>query len=233
MTEENKDKVSPPPGGGTPPEKPTTAAEQKVAPGTTGGVTQTPAKPAAPAGAAAKPPAAPAKPAGPVPTPWEAERVAKLKKQYGSGIQEASTYLGQNYVIVDPSIVHEVLRLLRDDERFDYLVDVTAVHHPKREGTQFDVVYILYSHTKNERMRVKARIKDGDGVPSAAPMWPAANWLERECFDMFGIRFEGHPDLRRILLPDEWKGYPLRKDYGIIQQDQEWVKINLGIESGQ
>jgi NADH-quinone oxidoreductase subunit C len=225
MTEENKDKVSPPsPGAAAPGDKPATPPAAPPA-----------VKPAAPpaAGAAPPKPAAPAKPAGPVPTPWEHARVAKLKQQYGSGVREASTYLGQHYIVVDKSIVHEVLRLLRDDEQFDYLVDVTAVHYPKREGTQFDVVYILYSHAKNERMRVKTQLKDGEGVPSAAPLWTTANWLERECFDMFGIQFEGHPDLRRILLPDEWKGYPLRKDYGIIQQDQEWVHINLGIESGQ
>ena len=224
MTEENKDKVSPPsPGAAAPGDKPATPPAAPPA-----------AKPAAPPAAAAPPkPAAPAKPAGPVPTPWEHARVAKLKQQYGSGIREASTYLGQNYVVVDKSIVHEVLRLLRKDEQFDYLVDVTAVHYPKREGAQFEIVYILYSHPKNERMRVKTQLKDGEGVPSAAPEWTTANWLERECFDMFGIRFEGHPDLRRILLPDEWKGHPLRKDYGIIQQDQEWVRINLGIESGQ
>jgi NADH-quinone oxidoreductase subunit C len=82
-------------------------------------------------------------------------------------------------------------------------------------------------------MRVKTPIKDGEPAPSVVSLWPAANWLERECYDMFGTVFEGHPDLRRILLPDGWNGFPLRKDYGILQQDQAWVQANLGIESGQ
>ena len=69
--------------------------------------------------------------------------------------------------------------------------------------------------------------------PVRVPIWATANWLEREVFDMFGIKFDGHPDMKRILLPDGWKGHPLRKDYGILQQDNEWVQINLGIESGQ
>jgi NADH-quinone oxidoreductase subunit C len=158
--------------------------------------------------------------------------VSRLKSRFGSGIAEASTYLSQNYVIAERSVVFDVLRALRDEEQFDYNVDVTAVHYPQREKP-FDVVWILYSFARNERMRVKTRIADGESAPSAVSLWETANWLERECYDMFGIRFEGHPDLRRILLPDEWKGHPLRKDYGIIQQDQEWVKINLGIESGQ
>ena len=68
---------------------------------------------------------------------------------------------------------------------------------------------------------------------ASVPIWAAANWLEREVYDMFGIKFDGHPDMKRILLPDGWKGHPLRKDYGILQQDNEWVQINLGIESGQ
>jgi NADH-quinone oxidoreductase subunit C len=190
-------------------------------------------KPAPPA-AAAKPaaPAAPAKPAGPAPQPWESEMVAKFKERFGSGVREASTYVGQPYMVVDFSVVYQVLQLLRDDEGFDYCVDITAVHYPKRDE-QFDVVWILYSFPRNERIRVKTLLKDGAAAPSVTSIWSTANWLEREVFDMFGIRFEGHPDLRRILLPDGWKGYPLRKEYGILQQDTEWVKINLGIESGQ
>jgi NADH-quinone oxidoreductase subunit C len=194
------------------------AAEKPAAP--------PPAKPATAA------PAAPAKPAGPTPQPWESEMVGKFKARFGSGIREASTYQGQSYMVVDASIVYEVLQLLRDDEGFDYCVDITAVHYPKREQP-FDVVWILYSFPRNQRIRVKTLLRDGDSAPSAVAIWSSANWLEREVFDMFGIGFEGHPDLKRILLPDGWKGHPLRKDYGILQQDTEWVKINLGIESGQ
>jgi NADH-quinone oxidoreductase subunit C len=191
------------------------------------------AKPAAPA-AAAKPaaPAAPPKPAGPTPQPWESEMVASFKRRFGSGIREASRYVGQNYMVVDASVVYQVLQVLRDDEAFDYCVDVTAVHYPKREQ-QFDLLWILYSFPRNERIRVKTLLQDGEAAPSVTGIWPTADWLEREVFDMFGIRFEGHPDLKRILLPDGWQGHPLRKDYPILQQDTEWVKINLGIESGQ
>ena len=176
--------------------------------------------------------AAPAKPAGPVPTLWDSALVADLKKRYGSGVTEASTYLGQNYFVVDSSIISDFLTVLRDEKAFNYCVDVTALHYPDREK-QFDVIWILYSYDSNERIRVKTMIADGQSIPSSVKLWPTANWLEREVFDMFGIRFDGHPDLKRILLPDGWKGHPLRKDYGIIQQDNEWVQINLGIESGQ
>jgi NADH-quinone oxidoreductase subunit C len=199
----------------------------------------TPAQPAAPgAPATAKPAAAaagahpaPPKPTGPVPTPWDSPMVAKLKRAYGSGI-EPLTHLGQNYMVVDRSLIPELLQVLRDEEQFDYCVDVTAVHYPKREK-QFDVVWVLYSFPRNERIRMKTQIADGESLPSSVPIWAAANWLEREVYDMFGIKFDGHPDMKRILLPEGWKGHPLRKDYGILQQDNEWVQINLGIESGQ
>ena len=175
---------------------------------------------------------APAKPAGPTPQPWEAEIVDRLRARLGSGIREANTYLGQNYFIVEPSVAYQVLELLHDEVEFDYLVDVTAVHYTEREYP-FEVIWILYSFVRNERIRVKASYRENEPAPSAVSLWATANWLEREVFDMFGIRFDGHPDLRRILLPEDWQGHPLRKDYGIIQQDQQWVKINLGIESGQ
>jgi NADH-quinone oxidoreductase subunit C len=158
--------------------------------------------------------------------------ISRLRAQHGSGLHETNIYLGQKYIVADSSLIPELLQVLRDQEQFDYCVDITAVHYPDREK-QFEVVWILYSFPHNDRIRVKAAYADGESVPSAVPIWPAANWLEREVYDMFGIRFEGHPDLKRILLPDDWKGHPLRKDYGIIQQDQEWVQINLGIESGQ
>jgi NADH-quinone oxidoreductase subunit C len=193
-----------------------------------------PDKPAAAPPAAAptaKPAAAPPKAAVPTPTPWDSPMIAKFKSAYGSGI-EPMTYAGQNYMVVDRSLIPEILQILRNDEQFDYCVDITAVHYPKRER-QFDVVWVLYSFSRNERIRVTTQILDGESLPSSVPIWATANWLEREVFDMFGIKFDGHPDMKRILLPEEWKGYPLRKDYGILQQDKEWVQINLGIESGQ
>jgi NADH-quinone oxidoreductase subunit C len=180
---------------------------------------------------AAKPAAAPPKAPVPTPTPWDSPMIAKLKRSYGSGI-EPLTYAGQNYMIADRSLIPELLQVLRNEEHFDYCVDITAVHYPQREK-QFDVIWVLYSFPRNERIRVKAQIADGATLPSSVPIWPAANWLEREVYDMFGIKFEGHPDLKRILLPEGWKGHPLRKDYGILQQDNEWVQINLGVESGQ
>src|ERR1017187_2989159 len=213
----------------------TPAAVKAAEPAKPAAAPATGAKPAAPA--AAKP-AAPAvakpapKPEGPKPEPWGSELVTALRSQYGSGIKEASTYVGQKYLVVDSSLVYEILLRMRHDELFDYCVDITAVHYPKREA-QFDIVYILYSFHHNERVRIKTQIKDGEHVRTAVEIWETANWLEREVFDMFGIVFDGHPDLKRILMPDGWKGHPLRKDYPILQQDQEWVKINLGIESGQ
>jgi len=224
MAEEVKTPAPPPPPEG---EKKPTAEKPAAAPPAAPATPAAPAKPAAPA---AKP-SAPAKPTGPVPMPWTSPMVEKYRSQYGSGL-DPLTYLGQNYLAVDRSLIPDILRLLRDEEQFDYCVDITAVHYPKREK-QFDVVWILYSFPRNERVRVKTQIADGASLPSSVSIWPTANWLEREVYDMFGITLDGHPDLKRILLPDGWKGHPLRKDYGILQQDKEWVQINLGIESGQ
>ena len=124
-----------------------------------------------------------------------------------------------------------VISVLKE-QGFDYLVDLTAVDYPAKPE-RFELVYILYSFGRNERMRVKARVKEGEKPHSVTGIHLTANWLEREVFDMFGIEFADHPDLRRILMPDEWQGYPLRKDYPITRMDNQWVQENLGIPSGQ
>ena len=198
-----------------------------------GGGEAKPAPPPKPAAAAAGGHAAPPKPpATMAATPWDSDLAREIKERFGDRVTEASTYLGQNFVVCKPEAAIPLIEFLKLEADFDYLVDLTAVDWPKR-AERFDVVYILYSFSRNERLRVKTYIADGFRPESAVGVHLTANWLEREVFDMFGIEFANHPDMRRILLPDEWQGYPLRKDYGIIQQDDRWVQENLGIESGQ
>lgn len=113
-----------------------------------------------------------------------------------------------------------------------FLTDLTAVDYPKRDK-RFEVILHLYSFERNDRLKVKVNAGEAEKVHSVSDVWPAANWLEREVYDMFGIQFEGHPGLKRILLPEDWVGYPLRKDYDILRQDDAWVEANLHIKSGQ
>jgi NADH-quinone oxidoreductase subunit C len=195
-------------------------------------------KPAAPPPAAAKPPAAAHKPVPPkapavmATTPWESDLTRMLKEHFGDQISEFSTYLGQDFLVAKPEAMAPILEFLKLEADFDYLVDVTAVDYPQRPE-RFDVVYVLYSFARNERVRLKTRVADGQKPPTATGVHLTANWLEREVFDMFGIEFADHPDMRRILLPEEWEGHPLRKDRSIIAMDNRWVKENLGIDSGQ
>ncbi|MCC6860682.1 MAG: NADH-quinone oxidoreductase subunit C [Bryobacterales bacterium] len=164
--------------------------------------------------------------------PWEDELTKRLQDQFGDRILEFSTYLGQNFLVARPEAVIPIIEHLKLEAGFDYLVDVTAVDYPQRPE-RFDLVYILYSFSRNERVRIKTRIAEGATPPSATGVHLTANWLEREVYDMFGIRFAGHPNMQRILLPEEWQGHPLRKDYPITRQDDRWVQENLGIESAQ
>jgi NADH-quinone oxidoreductase subunit C len=165
--------------------------------------------------------------------PWDDDFARQLKGEFGDRILECASYRGQNFVIVVPDAPVLLLQYLKQEAGFDYLVDITAVHWPNRASDPFDLIYIVYSFARNERLRIKARITETFHPASAVLVHRTANWLEREVFDMFGIQFSGHPDLRRILMPDEWTGFPLRKDYSILGMDQRWVQENLGIESGQ
>ncbi|MGD0841987.1 MAG: NADH-quinone oxidoreductase subunit C [Candidatus Acidiferrales bacterium] len=209
--------------GGAPP------AAAPAAPATTPAAPAAPAKPAAPA--AATPPR-PAAPAGPKPIPLDNELTKRYKKRFGDAIGDATSDRNQAILVVARAQLLEIARCSRDDEGFDFLADLTAVDWPRREK-RFDVVLNLYSFPKNQRLRLKVQVDENEPVASVVSVWPTANWLEREVYDMFGIIFEGHPDLRRLLLPEEWQGFPLRKDYDILQQDTAWVRENLGIESGQ
>lgn len=146
--------------------------------------------------------------------------LARLTERFGPAIRETHAHRGDHTVVVEGAALVDLLRVCRDDPalRFDMLMDLTAVDYlkyPGREDTpRFEVVYHLYSIPENHRLRVKVQVDEDDPVvPTAVPLWPIADWFEREVWDMFGIRFEGHPDLRRLLMYEEFVGHPLRKDY--------------------
>ena len=139
----------------------------------------------------------------------------KLKEKFGADILQNANVHGEDSIVIPRDKASEIFRALHDDAElaFEFLIDVTSVDWPERRP-RFDVVYQLKSISKNQRLRVKVHVEADDAwVPSAYPVWKSADWMERECFDMFGIEFRGHPDLRRILLYDAFKGHPLRKDY--------------------
>ena len=181
---------------------------------------QTPASPAKP----------PAKPAGPAYTDISGDPVIeRLRERFGDAIEESVELLGQQIVRVTDE-AHGILSFLRDDEetQFDFLTDLTAVHYPEKPK-QFEVVYHLYSFHRKVRLRVKAGIEDGASIASATDLWSSANWMEREVYDLFGIRFDGHPDLRRILLPADWEGHPLRREHDLEYRETDWVRRHLEI----
>src|SRR5918999_5674424 len=219
------------------------ADEPKVPP------TPPPAKPAAPAaqlptrpvseGGAAKaehkPPPAPPPPAGPPDPAPPADKpvpafVTALQQALPDAVTALSFFVGDWTVIVPATRLVDVARHFRT-AGFDFLSDVTASDWPQRPQ-RFDVLYALYSTRDRHRVRIKVRAADNEPVPSVTGVWPAANWLEREVYDLFGVAFTGHPDLRRILMPEDWQGYPQRKDYPLegpgellMESPLEWLKL--------
>ncbi len=140
--------------------------------------------------------------------------VGTLEAAVPGGVAALSYWVGDWTLLVPVDHLTAVATHLRDaaDASFDLCSDLTAVDWPLR-AERFDVVYCLYSTRHRHRVRVKVRAADGQPVASMTAIWPAANWLEREVYDMFGVRFTGHPDLRRLLMPEDWQGFPQRKDY--------------------
>jgi NADH-quinone oxidoreductase subunit C len=140
-----------------------------------------------------------------------------LRADFPHAVVDAVRFRNETTIHVTPTHWREICIHLRDHSRLqvNMLSDLTAVDMLRlRERPRFDVVAQLYSIPNRTRLRLKTGVDDGEPVPSLVPIWNGANWLERECYDMFGIVFEGHPNLKRMLLPDDWEeGYPLRKDY--------------------
>ena len=181
-----------------------------------------------PAAAGAPKPPVKKKEEGPKPTDAGGHPlIKKLKAQFGEAIGEALEFIGQVSVTVDGQRIVEICDFLKRDQDtpFNYLSDLTCVHFPDRWDAPFEVVYNLFSIESNERIRLK--VKTSGEVASVTSVWPAANWLEREVFDLFGVRFSNHPDLRRLLLPPDWEGYPLRKDYPLEFVENAWTEHHL------
>lgn len=155
--------------------------------------------------------------------------VKKLKAKFGGAVVEAVEFIGQVSIRIEPDRIVEVCNFLRDDAdtRFNYLSDLTCVHYPLGSERPLEIVYNLYSISRNERVRLKVAIAEGASVDSVTSVWPSANWMEREVYDLFGVNFRNHPDLRRILLPPDWEGHPLRKDYPLEFIENAWTKRHL------
>ncbi len=161
------------------------------------------------------------------------DHVSALKAALPDAVEQLSYWVGDWTVIVPPDRLIEVTTFLRDDPRcaFDYCSDVTAADWPPR-AKRFDVIYCLYSVRLRHRIRLKVRAADGEEVPSVTGVWSGANWFEREVWDQYGVNIIGHPDLRRILMPDDWQGHPQRKDYPLegpgellMESPMDWLRL--------
>jgi NADH-quinone oxidoreductase subunit C len=154
--------------------------------------------------------------------------VIKLKEKFSASIIEIVEFRGEVTVTVRKEEILTILSYLKHSLQYNLLTDVTAVDYQGRKEERFMLVYQLFSIANKDRLRIKAPLAEADGsIQSATQVWATANWLEREVFDLFGIVFENHPDLRRILMTEDWVGHPLRKDYPLQGPDREPYKGRL------
>ncbi len=156
-----------------------------------------------------------------------------LKSAMGDAVLDVKTFRDETTIVVEPSRLPDVLRYLRDTRGlvYNFLSDISPLaYYPgtRRDGQRFGVSYHIYSMLYNRRLRVKVYLfEDDPTVPTATGVFPGANWLEREAYDMMGITFEGHPDLRRVLMPEDWDGHPHRRDYPL---GYETVMFSFNVE---
>ena len=146
------------------------------------------------------------------------QAIEQIQSSFPEAIVRTGDYRDQHWAELRSAKLVEVCRWLRDDASMGYelLLDVTAAHWPG-EAQPVEVIYHLYSYERNDRLRLKVRAADGESVPSLTGLWKSADWNEREAYDMFGVEFAGHPDLRRILMPDDYTDFPLRKEFPLYR----------------
>lgn len=160
----------------------------------------------------------------------------KLQAQFGDAVLETHQFRGDETVVVKRDAIVPVLRFLRDTAGcdFNFLMDLTIVDYltfPQPKPARFEVVYHLYSLKHGHRIRIKAPVNPGESLPTVHELWVAADWMEREAWEMFGVKFEGHPNLKRLLTHKDFVGYPLRKDYPLkkrqplAESDSMWDEM--------
>lgn len=142
--------------------------------------------------------------------------VDRLKEHLPGAVEDVAEFRGELTVVIAKHTLLDVARFLRDDPEtsFDMLSVVIGTHYLERDY-DYEVLYQLYSLSRNHRLRLKVRLREGETVPSVVAIWPGANWPEREVYDLVGVRFSGHPDLRRIIMPEDYPDHPLRKDFDV------------------
>jgi NADH-quinone oxidoreductase subunit C len=148
----------------------------------------------------------------------------RLREEFPSEVLSSTEFRGQVSAVIKKDRILEMGRFLHDDPElsFDYLRDLCGVDYMGKKEPRFEVVYHLYSFRHRHLIRLKAQVPEDDcSIQSVISIWRGADWHERECYDMFGIAFEGHPDLRRILMPEDWEGHPFRKDYPLKGPEPE------------
>lgn len=146
--------------------------------------------------------------------------VEKLKAKFSSEVLDVVVYRGETTITVKKDKIVDICMLMRDDLGYNLLCDLCGVDYMGKEP-RFMVVYNLYNITTKQRIRIKAPVAEDDSIDTVSTVWGTANWHERECWDLLGIKFNNHPDLRRILMPADWEGHPLRKDYPLQGPDRE------------
>ncbi len=164
------------------------------------------------------------------------EITERIKEKFPEEVMDVIEFREQLSVVIKKERIVEICRWLHDEPilGFNYLKDICGVDYLGKKPVRFEVVYTLYSMRYRYMLRLKAAVgEDEASIDSVVPVWIGANWHERECYDMYGIRFTGHPDLSRVLMPEDWEGHPLRKDYPERGPETQWQGFQEVLDKAQ